>query len=170
MSEVPSPTARNPKKAHSLRWWIGAMLFASTAINYVDRQTLSLLAPYLKNSYHWTNSDYADLVIAFRVAYAIGQTLCGRGMDRIGTRLGITISVAFYSLVSVLTPLANGFFTFMGFRLMLGFGESANWPAATKAVSEWFPAKERALATAFFDSGSSVGAALAPFIIFTIYF
>lgn len=146
------------------------MLFASTAINYMDRQTLSLLAPYLKNSYHWTNSDYADLVIAFRVAYAIGQTLCGRGMDRIGTRLGITISVAFYSLVSVLTPLANGFFTFMGFRLMLGFGESANWPAATKAVSEWFPAKERALATAFFDSGSSIGGALSPFVVLWIYF
>jgi len=146
------------------------MLFASTAINYMDRQTLSLLAPYLKNSYHWTNSDYADLVIAFRVAYAIGQTLCGRGMDRIGTRLGITISVAFYSLVSVLTPLANGFFTFMGFRLMLGLGESANWPAATKAVSEWFPAKERALATAFFDSGSSIGGALSPFVVLWIYF
>jgi len=146
------------------------MLFASTAINYMDRQTLSLLAPYLKNSYHWTNSDYADLVIAFRVAYAIGQTLCGRGLDRIGTRLGITISVAFYSLVSVLTPLANGLFTFMGFRLMLGFGESANWPAATKAVSEWFPAKERALATAFFDSGSSIGGALSPFVVLWIYF
>ncbi len=146
------------------------MLFASTAINYMDRQTLSLLGSYLKNSYHWTNSDYADLVIAFRVAYAIGQTLCGRWMDRIGTRHGITISVAFYSLVSVLTPLANGFFSFMGFRLMLGFGESANWPAATKAVSEWFPAKERALATAFFDSGSSIGGALSPFLVLWIYF
>ena len=146
------------------------MLFASTTINYMDRQTLSLLAPYLKNSYHWTNSDYADLVIAFRIAYAIGQTLCGRGMDRVGTRLGITISVAFYSLVSMLTPLANGLFSFMGFRLMLGLGESANWPAATKAVSEWFPAKERALATAFFDSGSSIGGAISPFLVLWIYF
>ena len=146
------------------------MLFASTTINYMDRQTLSLLAPYLKSSYHWTNSDYANLVIAFRVAYAIGQTLCGRWMDRVGTRLGITISVAFYSLVSMLTPLANGLFSFMGFRLMLGLGESANWPAATKAVSEWFPAKERALATAFFDSGSSIGGALSPFLVLWIYF
>jgi MFS transporter, ACS family, hexuronate transporter len=157
-------------KVRNLRWWICAMLFASTTINYMDRQTLSLLAPYLKNSYHWTNSDYADLVIAFRVAYAIGQTLCGRAMDRVGTRLGITISVAFYSLVSMLTPLANGLLSFMGFRLMLGFGESANWPAATKAVSEWFPAKERALATAFFDSGSSIGGALSPFLVLWIYF
>jgi len=146
------------------------MLFASTVINYMDRQTLSLLAPYLKISYHWTNSDYANLVIAFRVAYAIGQTLCGRWMDRLGTRLGITISVTFYSLVSILTPFANGVLSFMGFRLMLGLGESANWPAATKAVSEWFPAKERALATAFFDSGSSIGGALSPFLVLWIYF
>jgi ACS family hexuronate transporter-like MFS transporter len=146
------------------------MLFASTAINYMDRQTLSLLAPYLKVSYHWTNSDYANLVIAFRVAYAVGQTVCGRWMDRIGTRLGITISVFFYSLVSVLTPLANGFLSFMGFRFALGFAESANWPAATKVVSEWFPAKERALATAFFDSGSSIGGALSPFLVLWIYF
>jgi MFS transporter, ACS family, hexuronate transporter len=146
------------------------MLFASTAINYMDRQTLSLLAPYLKVSYHWTNSDYANLIVAFRVAYAIGQTVCGRWMDRVGTRLGITFTVFFYSVVSVLTPLANGFFSFMGFRLMLGFGESANWPAATKVVSEWFPARERALATAFFDSGSSVGGALSPFLVLWIYF
>jgi MFS transporter, ACS family, hexuronate transporter len=167
---VASETLRNPAKAHSLRWWIGALLFASTAINYMDRQTLSLLAPYLKVSYHWTNSDYASLVIAFRVAYAIGQTVCGRWMDRIGTRLGITCTVLFYSVVSVLTPLANGFFSFMGFRLALGFAESANWPAATKVVSEWFPAKERALATAFFDSGSSIGGAISPFLVLWIYF
>ena len=77
----------------SLRWWIGAILFASTVINYIDRQTLSLLAPYLKQDYHWTNTDYANLVIAFRVAYSIGQTLNGRLMDRIGTKRGLTISV-----------------------------------------------------------------------------
>jgi ACS family hexuronate transporter-like MFS transporter len=146
------------------------MLFASTTINYIDRQTLSLLAPYLKVTYHWTNSDYANLVIAFRVAYAIGQTVSGRWLDRIGTRLGITFTVLFYSVVSVLTPLANGFLGFMGFRTMLGLGESANWPAATKVVSEWFPAKERALATAFFDSGSSIGAALSPFLVLWIYY
>lgn len=153
-----------------LRWWIGAMLFASTTINYLDRQTLSLLAPYLKISYHWTNSDYANIVIAFRVAYAIGQTISGRWLDRVGTRLGTTITVLFYSSVSILTPLANGFFSFLGFRFMLGIGESANWPAATKVVSEWFPAKERALATAFFDSGSSIGGALSPFLVLWIYF
>ncbi|MEO8735689.1 MAG: MFS transporter [Edaphobacter sp.] len=167
---MPSYTARNPARAHSLRWWICAMLFASTVINYMDRQTLSLLAPFLKVTYHWTNTDYANLVIAFRVAYAIGQTVCGRWMDRIGTRRGISLTVFFYSVVSVCTPLANGFLGFMGFRLMLGFGESANWPAATKVVSEWFPAKERALATAFFDSRSSIGGAISPFLVLWIYF
>ncbi|MEO6911987.1 MAG: MFS transporter [Edaphobacter sp.] len=167
---MPAPTFQNPVRTRNIRWWIVTMLFASTVINYMDRQTLSLLAPYLKVSYHWTNTDYANLVIAFRVAYAIGQTLSGRWMDRIGTRLGLTIAVSFYSIASILTPLANGFLSFMGFRVMLGFGESANWPAATKVVSEWFPAKERALATAFFDSGSSIGGAISPFLVLWIYF
>jgi ACS family hexuronate transporter-like MFS transporter len=153
-----------------LRWWIGAILFASTVINYIDRQTFSLLAPYLKQDYHWTNTDYANLVVAFRVAYAIGQTLSGRLMDRIGTRRGLTITVLWYSIVSVLTPLARGFYSFMGFRFFLGFGESGNWPGATKAVSEWFPKHERGLATAFFDSGSSIGGAVAPFLVLWLYF
>src|SRR5437762_13831623 len=88
---------------HALRWWIGAALFASTIINYIDRQTLSLLAPYLKVDYHWSNTDYAYLVIAFRFAYSIGQTVLGRLIDRIGTRRGLTLTVAAYSLVSILT-------------------------------------------------------------------
>jgi MFS transporter, ACS family, hexuronate transporter len=154
----------------NLRWWIAAVLFASTIINYLDRQTLSLLAPYLKVQYHWSNTDYAYIVIAFRVAYAIGQTGLGRLIDKIGTRVGLTITVAWYSIVSVLTPLASGFYSFGLFRFLLGAGESANWPAATKAVSEWFPKQERGLATAFFDSGSSVGGAIAPFLVLSIYF
>jgi MFS transporter, ACS family, hexuronate transporter len=154
----------------SLRWWIGGVLFASTVINYLDRQTLSLLAPYLKLEYHWTNSDYANLAIAFRVAYSIGQSAFGRLMDRIGTRRGLTLTVIGYSVISMLTSLARGFNSFMTFRFLLGAGESANWPAATKAVSEWFPKRERALATALFDSGSSIGGALAPFIVLRIYF
>lgn len=165
---APSVSAR--RTIRGLRWWIAAVLFASTIINYLDRQTLSLLAPFLKVQYHWTNTDYAYIVIAFRVAYAIGQTLFGRLMDRVGTRRGLTLTVAWYSLVSVLTPLANGLYSFGFFRFLLGAGESANWPAATKAVSEWFPKQERGLATAFFDSGSSVGGAIAPFIVLTIYF
>ena len=154
----------------ALRWWIGGILLASTVINYIDRQTLSLLAPYLKSQYHWTNSDYANIVIAFRVAYSIGQTVLGRVMDRIGTRRGLSLSVACYSLVSMSTALARGVASFAGFRFLLGAGESANWPAATKTVAEWFPKSERGLATALFDSGSSIGGAIAPFVILPIYF
>jgi ACS family hexuronate transporter-like MFS transporter len=162
------PTHR--RSIPSLRWWIGGILFASTVINYMDRQTLSILAPYLKLEYHWTNTDYAGIVIAFRIAYSIGMTVFGRLMDRIGTRRGLTITVIWYSLVSLLTPLASGFRSFLFFRFLLGAGESANWPGATKAVSEWFPKQERGLATALFDSGSSIGGAIAPFIVLGIYF
>src|SRR5579862_2014794 len=154
----------------SLRWWIAGLLFASTVINYIDRQTLSLLAPYLRLQYRWTNSDYANVVIAFRVAYSLGQTLFGRLMDRLGTRRGLTITVVWYSLASIFTSLARGLTSLAAFRFLLGAGESANWPAATKAVSEWFPKSERALATALFDSGSSIGGAIAPFIVLWIYF
>jgi ACS family hexuronate transporter-like MFS transporter len=163
------PLTKGPA-IRGLRWWIGGLLFASTIINYVDRQTLSLLAPYLKETHHWTNVDYANIVIAFRVAYSIGQTVCGRLMDRLGTKRGLTITVLWYSIASMLTPLARGFHSFLGFRFLLGAGESGNWPGATKAVSEWFPKEERALATAFFDSGSSIRGAIAPFIVLPIYF
>jgi len=167
MADTPSSSARRP--IANLRWWIGGILFASTVINYIDRQTLSLLAPSLKLEYHWTNTDYANIVIGFRVAYSLGQTVFGRFMDRIGTRRGLSISVIFYSVVSILTSLATGFYSFAGFRFLLGAGESGNWPAATKAVSEWFPKRERGLATAFFDSGSSVGGAVAAWLILWIY-
>lgn len=153
----------------SLRWWIGGILFASTVINYIDRQTLSILAPYLKQEYHWANTDYASIAIAFRIAYTIGQTVCGRQLDRVGTRRGLTISVLWYSTVSLLTSLANGICSFAAFRFLLGAGESANWPGASKAVSEWFPKRDRGLAAAFYDSGSSVGGAIAPFLILPVY-
>ncbi|MEO7650015.1 MAG: MFS transporter [Bryobacteraceae bacterium] len=153
----------------ALRWWICLLLFASTVINYIDRQTLSVLAPYLKTEYHWSNEDFAIIVIAFRVAYAIGQSLSGRLLDRVGTRLGLSLSVLWYSAVAMLTALATGLRSFCGFRFALGLGESANWPGATKAVSEWFPARERAWAVAFFDSGSSIGAAVAPPLVLWLY-
>jgi ACS family hexuronate transporter-like MFS transporter len=154
----------------NLRWWIGGLLFLSTIINYIDRQTLSLLAPFLKQDYHWTNTDYANLLIGFRVGYSIGQTVLGRLVDRIGTRRGLSITVFLYSIISVATSLARGFCSFAAFRCLSGTTESANWSGATKAVSEWFPKRERGLATALFDSGSSVGGAIAPFIILGVYF
>ena len=159
-----------PRSIPSLRWWIGGILFASTVINYIDRQTLSILAPYLKQDYHWSNVDYANIAIAFRLAYTIGQSICGRLIDRVGTRRGLTIGVTFYSIVSLLTSLAKGITSFAFFRFLLGAGESANWPGASKAVSEWFPKRERGLAAALYDSGSSVGGAIAPFLILPLYF
>jgi MFS transporter, ACS family, hexuronate transporter len=170
MASTPGSVSFQAQKIPNLRWWIGGLLFASTVINYIDRQTLSLLAPYLKHDFHWTNTDYANLLIAFRLAYSFGQTICGRFIDRIGTRRGLTLSVIWYSIASICTSFARGFFSFAIIRFLLGAGESANWPGATKAVSEWFPKRDRALAAALFDSGSSIGGAIAPFLIFPIYF
>ncbi len=152
-----------------LRWYIGGLLFLSTVINYIDRQTLSVLAPYIKTEYQWSNADFALLIIAFRISYAFGQTASGRVLDRIGTRRGLSVAVAFYSTAAMLTSLATGFRSFAAFRFMLGLGESANWPGATKAVSEWFPKRESGWAVALFDSGSSIGGAIAPFLVLWIY-
>ena len=151
------------------RWWIGALLFLSTVINYLDRQTLSVLAPHLKSEFHWTNQDFAWIVIAFRLSYTVMQAVSGRMLDRFGTRNGLSLAVLWYSTIAVLTSFAGGFASFCGLRFLLGAGEAANWPAATKAVSEWFPRKERGWAVALFDSGSSVGAALATVIVPLLY-
>jgi ACS family hexuronate transporter-like MFS transporter len=144
------------------RWWIGGLLFLSTVINYLDRQTLSVLGPTLKDEFRWSNQDFALIIISFRVAYTIMQTVGGRVLDRLGTRNGLTLTVAWYSTVASLTAFASGLWSFCAFRFLLGAGEAANWPGATKAVSEWFPRRQRGLAVALFDSGSSVGAMLAP--------
>ena len=152
-----------------LRWYIGGLLFLSTVINYIDRQTLSVLAPYLKVEYQWSNTDFAWVLIAFRVAYALGQTIAGRLVDRLGTRRGLSLAVLWYSVAAMATSLAGGLRSFAAFRFALGLGEAANWPGATKAVSEWFPRRESGWAVALFDSGSSIGGALAPFIVLGIY-
>jgi ACS family hexuronate transporter-like MFS transporter len=166
---MPSTTLPRVRIIRNLRWWIGGLLFISTVINYIDRQTLSVLAPFLKAEHHWTNADYASILLAFRLAYTIMQSVSGRLLDRLGTRRGLTLTVAFYSAVAGLTSLAQGLTGFRVFRFLLGSGEAANWPGATKAVSEWFPAKERAWAVALFDSGSSIGGAVAPFLVLFLY-
>jgi MFS transporter, ACS family, hexuronate transporter len=148
-----------------MRWYIAALLFLSTVINYIDRQTLSVLGPTLKNEYHWSNADFALIVISFRVAYTIGQAGAGRFLDAVGTRTGLTVSVAFYSVAAMLTSLASGLRSFCFFRFLLGAGEGGNWPGATKAVAEWFPRRESGWAVALFDSGSSIGAAIAPLLV-----
>ena len=173
---IQGPAGASTRPIRRLRWWIGGLLFASTVINYIDRQTLSALAPFLKEDYKWSNQDYALIVIAFRVAYTIGQTVLGRWVDQVGTRVGLSRTVACYSLVAITTAVVAVFSSplaalagFIVFRFLLGLAEAPNWPAATKAVAEWFPKRERGWAVALFDSGSSIGAAVAPAIVVGIY-
>ena len=153
----------------NLRWWVGGLLFASTVINYIDRQTLSVLAPRLKTEFSWSNSDWALIVISFRVAYTLMQTVAGRMLDWLGTRRGLLLTVSWYSVAAAATSLAVGLKSFMCFRFLLGSGEAANWPGATKTVAEWFPKAERGWAVALFDSGSAVGSAVAGFLVYGIY-
>jgi ACS family hexuronate transporter-like MFS transporter len=157
------------KPIPNLRWWIGGLLFLSTVINYIDRQTLSVLAPHIKAEFQWNNATFAWLIIAFRVAYSFGQTASGVYLDKVGIRKGLSVTVAFYSAAAMLTSLSTGFRSLCAFRFLLGAGESANWPAATKAVSEWFPRKESGWAVALFDSGSAIGGAVAPFLVYEVY-
>lgn len=159
----------SPRPIRRLRWYIGGLLFASTVINYIDRQTLNVLAPYLKVEFSWTNTDFALIIIAFRVAYALGQTIAGRVIDWLGTRRGLSFGVAFYSVAAMLTSTASGLSSFCVFRFLLGAGEASNWPGATKAVSEWFPRRESGWAVALFDSGSSIGGAIAPLLVLWMY-
>ena len=149
-----------------LRWYIGGLLFLSTVINYIDRQTFNVLGPMLKTEYGWSNQTFSYVLIAFRLAYAVGQTIAGRVIDRLGTRAGLSLSVLWYSCAAMLTSLATGFWSFVSFRFLLGLGEAGNWPGATKAVSEWFPRRETGWAVALFDSGSSIGGMIAPVLVF----
>ncbi|MFN0106601.1 MAG: MFS transporter [Bryobacteraceae bacterium] len=152
-----------------LRWWIAGALFLSTVINYIDRQTLSVLAPYIKAEFQWNNTTFALLIISFRVAYAVGQSVSGRVLDRIGIRRGLPLAVGFYSVTAMATSMATGLVSLSAFRFLLGAGESANWPGAAKTVSEWFPKRESGWAVAIYDSGSAIGGAVAPFLVYAIY-
>ena len=151
------------------RWYVAGLLFLSTVVNYIDRQTLNVLAPHLKTEFGWTNADFAWIVIAFRVAYGGGQMFSGRLLDRIGTRAGLSLTVACYSVIAALTSLATGLRSFAAFRFLLGAAESANWPGATKAVAEWFSPRQSGWAVALFDSGSSIGGAIVPVLVLAIF-
>jgi ACS family hexuronate transporter-like MFS transporter len=153
----------------NLRWWIGGLLFASTAINYIDRQTLSYLAPELKKVFSWSNSDFALIVIAFRISYAVMQTVSGRLLDWLGSRRGLLLTVSWYSVAAAITSTAGGLRSFMFFRFLSGSGEAANWPGAAKTVSEWFPKSERGWAVALYDSGAAIGSVVAPFLVYWVY-
>jgi ACS family hexuronate transporter-like MFS transporter len=144
-----------------VRWWIVWTLFFSTVINYISRQTFSVLAPMISAQYHLSHTDLSKIFGAFQISYAVTWLLGGIFLDAVGTRLGLALAVIFWSVVNILTGFASSVFGFASFRFLLGIGEGLNWPGASKTVAEWFPSQERSLAVAIFDSGSSVGGAVA---------
>ena len=152
-------------KIGSFRWRICALLFIANTINYMDRQVLSFLAPLLQTRIGWNEVQYGYIVVAFQFAYALGLLSVGGIIDRIGVRLGYTLSIGLWSLASMSHALARSALSFGISRFFLGLGESGNFPAAIKTVAEWFPKKERALATGIFNSGTSVGAILVPIAV-----
>ena len=159
---APRPRPHTPGR---VRWWIVWTLFLSTVINYISRQTFSVLAPLITAQYHLTHTDLAKILGAFQVSYAVTWLLGGIFLDAIGTRIGLALAVVFWSLVNIFTGFASSVVGFASFRFLLGIGEGLNWPGASKTVAEWFPSEERSIAVAIFDSGSSVGGAIAALAI-----
>lgn len=153
-----------PQKSN-VRWTICALLFFATSINYMDRQVLSILAPTLQHSIGWTEAQYGYIVGAFQAAYAIGLILAGYVVDKLGSRIGYAVVMGIWSLAAMGHALARSAFGFGVARFFLGLGESGNFPVAIKTTAEWFPQKERSLATGIFNSGTNVGAIVAPALI-----
>lgn len=147
------------------RWIICALLFFATTINYVDRAVLGVLAPTLRTEIGWTDQEYGYISASFTLAYAIGFLFAGWFIDKVGTRIGYTFYLTIWSLAAAAHALVRSAFGFGAARFALGLGESGNFPAAIKTVAEWFPKKERALATGIFNAGSNVGAILAPLLV-----
>ncbi len=147
------------------RWVICALLFFATTINYVDRQVIGILKPTLSAEFGWSETDYANIVFCFQAAYAIGLLLVGRFIDTVGVKWGFAIAVAVWSLFGMAHAAASSVATFAMARFGLGIGEAGNFPAAIRSTANWFPKKERALATGIFNSGSNVGAILTPLVV-----
>ena len=147
-----------------MRWGICALLFFATTINYIDRQMLSVLKPTLETQYGWSESDYANIVFSFQLAYAIGYVVFGRLIDKLGARFGYSLAAAIWGLAAMAHAAASSAWEFVIVRFALGLGESGNFPAGIKAVAEWFPKKERALAIGIFNAGTNIGAIVTPII------
>ncbi len=147
------------------RWVICALLFFATTINYVDRQVIGILKPTLSAEFGWSETDYADIVLAFQAAYALGLLLVGRFIDKIGVKWGYVIAVAVWSLFGMAHAAAYSVATFAMARFGLGIGEAGNFPAAIRTTADWFPKKQRALATGIFNSGSNIGAIVTPLVV-----
>ncbi len=177
------PAAAVPQRTGYVRWIICGLLFFAATINYIDRQVIGLLKPTLSTEFGWSELDYGDIVFSFQFAYAIGFLIAGGLMDRVGTRIGFAIAIVLWSLAAmghaeavavgpyfaaILGMFGFGYATsvagFMGMRFLLGLGEAGNFPGAIKTVAEWFPKRERALATGIFNSGTNIGALVTPLI------
>ena len=159
-----APAAANSRAGY-FRWVICALLLFGTTKNYMDRQVLGVLKTTLQHDLGWNEIDYGNLVFAFQAAYAVGMVAVGRLVDRLGTRLGYALAMAFWSLASMGHALGSTFISFVVARSALGFGESGVFPASIKTVAEWFPRKERALATGIFNAGTNIGAIITPLVV-----
>lgn len=148
-----------------MRWGVCGLLFFATTVNYMDRQVLAILAPGLQREIGWTESEYGLIVTSFQAAYALGLLGAGRLLDRMGVRRGYPLAVTLWSVAAMAHAAARSAFGFGVARFALGLGEGGNFPAAVKAVAEWFPKGERALATGIFNAGSNVGAIAAPLLV-----
>jgi ACS family hexuronate transporter-like MFS transporter len=154
-----------PRKIKNYRWSVVALLFFATSINYLDRQVIGLLKPTLETRFNWSENDYSHIVMAFQAAYALGLLIFGGIIDRLGTKLGFTLSLIVWSIAAMLHAVAGSTVGFGVMRAALGLGESGNFPAAIKTVAEWFPKRERAFATGIFNSGANIGAVIAPVMV-----
>jgi ACS family hexuronate transporter-like MFS transporter len=161
----PGAVAAPVAYAGRYRWGIVALLFAATAINYVDRQMIGVLKPTLSKEFSWTEGDYAQIVFWFQVAYAVGYVSFGRVVDRLGARVGYALAIIVWTISHMAHGLASGIVSFAAARFGLGIGESGNFPSGIRAVIDWFPQRERALAIGIFNAGANVGAIITPLLV-----
>lgn len=160
-----TPSAEKPTVLGHVRWIICALLFFAATVNYIDRQVIGLLQPTLQARFGWNDIDYSNIIFWFVTAYAAGLLVVGRAIDWLGTRKGFSLAVFVWTLAAIAHAFARSAFDFSSARFALGLGESGSFPASIKAVAEWFPKKERALATSIFNSGTNVGAIVTPAIV-----
>jgi ACS family hexuronate transporter-like MFS transporter len=152
-------------KLRGLRWWIVGLIFLATLINYIDRLTISVLAPVITRDLGLTNTEFGGIITWFLLAYTISQGLSGKLYDRVGTKRGFTCSIMLWSIAAMAHAFARGLASLSVFRFILGLGEAGNWPGAAKTVAEWFPIRERAFGMAIFNSGAAIGSVVAPPLI-----
>ena len=164
-SSIETAGAGTGKNPGNVRWLICALLFFAATVNYMDRQVIALLKPTLQIRLGWTENGYADIVFAFTLAYGVGSLLVGKLIDRLGTRVGFASAVFFWSISAMAHAAAGTVLQFAAARFSLGIGEAGSFPASIKAIAEWFPKRERAIATGIFNSGTNVGAIVTPLLV-----